>query len=420
MGNLTTPPKNIPPMPLNDRQIKAAKPSDTGKKAKLFDGGGLYLEVTPAGGKVFRLKYRIDGKEKTLTIGKYPTVSLVEARQAADSARRMIAQEQDPSAMKQQAKQERKTALLNTFANVTKAWHEKTTKRKSWKPNHAARVLRYFETDVFPIIGETPINKIGKKEIKAVLDKVTERGVSETAEKIRQWIGAVFTYAGYEELTDRNPAALLKGYIEPTESKRMPALPREELPEFYRRLILADCEQQNRICVMLIMLCFARNKEIRGGQWQEIDFKRKTWTIPANRMKRPRDHTIPLSDWAIELLNELHAITGETPFLFPSPKSETGYISENTAGKIINGMGYYGIATPHGFRSLASSVLNEQGFNPDAIERQLAHIENNKIRAAYNRADYLNERKEFMQWYSDFLRERYNQALQMIQKDKTD
>ena len=420
MGNLTTPPKNIPPMPLNDRQIKAAKPSDTGKKAKLFDGGGLYLEVTPAGGKIFRLKYRIDGKEKTLTIGKYPTVSLVEARQAAENAHRMIAQGQDPSAMKQQAKQERKTALLNTFANVTKAWHEKTTKRKSWKPNHAARVLRYFETDVFPIIGETPINKIGKKEIKAVLDKVTERGVSETAEKIRQWIGAVFTYAGYEELTDRNPAALLKGYIEPTESKRMPALPREELPEFYRRLILADCEQQNRICVMLIMLCFARNKEIRGGQWQEIDFKRKTWTIPANRMKRPREHTVPLSDWAIELLNELHAITGETPFLFPSPKSKTGYISENTAGKIINGMGYYGIATPHGFRSLASSVLNEQGFNPDAIERQLAHIENNKIRAAYNRADYLNERKEFMQWYSDFLRERYNQALQLIQDGKTD
>lgn len=171
---------------------------------------------------------------------------------------------------------------------------------------------------------------------------------------------------------------------------------------------------------MLIMLCFARNKEIRGGQWQEIDFKRKTWTIPANRMKRPREHTIPLSDWAIELLNELHAITGETPFLFPSPKSKTGYISENTAGKIISSMGYYGIATPHGFRSLASSVLNEQGFNPDAIERQLAHIENNKIRAAYNRADYLNERKEFMQWYSDFLRERYNQALRLIQDGKTD
>ena len=417
MGNLTTPPKNIPPMPLNDRQIKAAKPSDTGKKAKLFDGGGLYLEVTPAGGKVFRLKYRIDGKEKTLTIGKYPTVSLVEARQAAENARRMIAQEQDPSAMKQQAKQERKTALLNTFANVTKAWHEKTTKRKSWKPNHAARVLRYFETDVFPIIGETPINKIGKKEIKAVLDKVTERGVSETAEKIRQWIGAVFTYAGYEELTDRNPAALLKGYIEPTESKRMPALPREELPEFYRRLILADIDPANKIALLLTMLVFVRNTELRGGQWVEVDFSAAQWIIPAERMKMKRSHTVPLSDWALELLRELHDLTGNTPYLFPSRTKTTGFISDATLTRIIERLGYKGIATPHGFRSLASSILNEQGYNPDAIERQLAHVEENRIKAAYNRAEYLAERREMMQWYSDYLRERYRQAQALIATD---
>ena len=414
-------------MPLNDRQIKAAKPSDTGKKAKLFDGGGLYLEVTPAGGKVFRLKYRIDGKEKTLTIGKYPTISLVEARQAAENARRMIAQEQDPSAMKQQAKQERKTALLNTFANVTKAWHEKTTKRKSWKPNHAARVLRYFETDVFPIIGETPINKIGKKEIKAVLDKVTERGVSETAEKIRQWIGAVFTYAGYEELTDRNPAALLKGYIEPTESKRMPALPREELPEFYRRLILAtNIERQNKIAIMLIMLVFVRNNELRGGQWEEVDFKNKRWIIPAERMKhekmKPKPALcVPLSDWAIELLQELHTLTGHSRFMFPSRTNVNRHISENTLGKIINEkLGYKGKATPHGFRTVASSLFYENNFNGGAIETQLAHVEEDKIKGAYSYlADYMPQRIELMQWYSDFLRERYNQALQLIQDGKT-
>ena len=415
-------------MPLNDRQIKAAKPSDTGKKAKLFDGGGLYLEVTPAGGKIFRLKYRIDGKEKTLTIGKYPTVSLVEARQAAENAHRMIAQGQDPSAMKQQAKQERKTALLNTFANVTKAWHEKTTKRKSWKPNHAARVLRYFETDVFPIIGETPINKIGKKEIKAVLDKVTERGVSETAEKIRQWIGAVFTYAGYEELTDRNPAALLKGYIEPTESKRMPALPREELPEFYRRLILANnIERQNKIAIMLVMLVFVRNNELRGGQWQEVDFKNKRWIIPAERMKhekmKPKPALcVPLSDWAIKLLQELHTLTGHSRFMFPSRTNINRHISENTLGKIINEkLGYKGRATPHGFRAVASSLLYENNFNGGAIETQLAHVEENKIKDSYAyQANYMPQRIEFMQWYSDYLRERYNQALQMIQKDKAD
>ena len=405
-------------MPLNDRQIKAAKPSDTGKKTKLFDGGGLYLEVTPAGGKVFRLKYRIDGKEKTLTIGKYPTVSLVEARQAAENARRMIAQGQDPTKAKQEAKAARQAALLNTFEHLAKQWYEDNLPR--WKEHHAERIMRYLKNDVFPVIGEIPVNEIKVTHIKNLLDDIMARGVTDTADKIRGWIGAVFDYSAMLEISENNPARLLKNHIPNLPTKHKPALPREELPEFYRRLILADCEQQNRICVMLIMLCFARNKEIRGGQWQEIDFKRKTWTIPANRMKRPREHTIPLSDWTIELLNELHAITGETPFLFPSPKSKTGYISENTAGKIINGMGYYGIATPHGFRSLASSVLNEQGFNPDAIERQLAHIENNKIRAAYNRADYLNERIEFMQWYSDYLRERYNQALQMIQDGKTD
>ncbi|RPD89431.1 DUF4102 domain-containing protein [Neisseria weixii] len=400
-------------MPLNDRQIKNAKPAD--KAYKLNDGRGLYLYINTSGGKLWRLDFAIHGKRKTLSIGKYPEISLVEAREAAENARRMVAQGQDPAAMKQQAKQERRAALLNTFAHVTKAWHEKNIMRKGWKPNHAARVWRYFETDVFPVIGEMPINEIGKKEIKAVLDKVTERGVSETAEKIRQWIGAVFTYAGFEELTDRNPAALLQGYIKPSETRPMPALPREELTEFYRRLILADCKPSNRICIMLIMLCFARNKEIRGGQWQEIDFERKIWTIPAQRMKRPREHIIPLSDWAIELLNELHGQTGDTPYLFPSRTAADGYISENTAGKIINSMGYYGIATPHGFRSLASSVLNEQGYNPDAIERQLAHIEENRIRAAYNRADYMAERTEFMQWYSDLLRSNYREALAMLE-----
>lgn len=221
-------------MPLNDRQIKNAKPAD--KAYKLADSGGLHLQITPAGGKLWRLKYRISGKEKLLSIGKYPEISLVEAREAAENARRLLAQGQDPAAMKQQAKQERRAALLNTFAHVTKVWHEKNITRKGWKPNHAARVWRYFETDVFPVIGEMPINEIGKKEIKAVLDKVTERGVSETAEKIRQWIGAVFTYAGFEELTDRNPAALLQGYIKPSETRPMPALPREELTEFYRKI----------------------------------------------------------------------------------------------------------------------------------------------------------------------------------------
>jgi site-specific recombinase, phage integrase family len=410
-------------MPLNDRQIKNAKPAETGKKTKMFDGGGLYLEVTPAGGKVFRLKYRIDGKEKTLTIGKYPTVSLAEARAAAENARRLLVSGQDPSEAKQQEKRERQAAALNTFEAIARRWHSDNLIR--WKENHAARVLRYFETDVFPVIGAMPIQEIRVSDIKTVLDGVMTRGVNNTAEKIREWTGAIFDYAVMLEIVETNPAYSLRKYIPAKQTDHRPALPREELTEFFRRLILAEIEPQNRIALILNMLTFLRSTELRGGQWNEIDFDAAIWTVPAQRMKHEKTapkppHTVPLADWTLELLAELKEITGNTPFLFPSRTKTDGVISDATIGRIIERMGYKGRVTPHGFRSLASSVLNEQGFNPDAIERQLAHIENNKIRAAYNRADYLNERKEFMQWYSGFLRERYNQALQLIQDGKTD
>ena len=410
-------------MPLNDRQIKNAKPAETGKKTKLFDGGGLYLEITPAGGKVFRLKYRIDGKEKTFTIGKYPTVSLVEARQAAENARRLLVSGQDPSEAKQQEKRERQAAALNTFESIARRWHTDNLHR--WKENHAARVISDFEKDVFPAIGEIQITEISVSDVKAVISAIIARGATVTAEKVRQWIGAVYQYAAMLEITDRNPAAVLRGHFEQAQTDHRPALPREELTEFFRRLIRAEIEPQNRIALILNMLTFLRSTELRGGQWNEIDFDAAMWTVPAQRMKHEKTapkppHAVPLADWTLELLAELKELTGNTPFLFPSRTKTDGFISDATIGRIIARMGYKGRVTPHGFRSLASSVLNEQGFNPDAIERQLAHIENNKIRAAYNRADYLNERKEFMQWYSDFLRERYNQALQLIRDGKTD
>ena len=408
-------------MKLNDRQIKNAKPAE--KPFKLNDGKGLYLYINTSGGKLWRFDFSHNGKRKTLSIGKYPTVSLVEARQAAENARRLLVSGQDPSEAKQQAKRERQTAALNTFESIARRWHSDNLIR--WKENHAARVLRYFETDVFPVIGEMPIQEIRVSDIKTVLDGVMTRGVNNTAEKIREWTGAIFDYAVMLEIVETNPAYSLRKYIPAKQTDHRPALPREELTEFFRRLILAEIEPQNRIALILNMLTFLRSTELRGGQWNEIDFDAAMWTVPAQRMKHEKTapkppHAVPLADWTLELLAELKEITGNTPFLFPSRTKTDGFISDATISRIIELRGYKGRVTPHGFRSLASSVLNEQGFNPDAIERQLAHIENNKIRAAYNRADYLNERKEFMQWYSDFLRERYNQALQMIQKDKTD
>ena len=408
-------------MKLNDRQIKNAKPAE--KPFKLNDGKGLYLYINTSGGKLWRFDFSHNGKRKTLSIGKYPTVSLVEARQAAENARRLLVSGQDPSEAKQQEKRERQAAALNTFEAIARRWHSDNLIR--WKENHAARVLRYFETDVFPVIGAMPIQEIRVSDIKTVLDGVMTRGVNNTAEKIREWTGAIFDYAVMLEVVETNPAYSLRKYIPAKQTDHRPALPREELTEFFRRLILAEIEPQNRIALILNMLTFLRSTELRGGQWNEIDFDAAIWTVPAQRMKHEKTapkppHAVPLADWTLELLAELKEITGNTPFLFPSRTKTDGVISDATIGRIIERMGYKGRVTPHGFRSLASSVLNEQGFNPDAIERQLAHIENNKIRAAYNRADYLTERKEFMQWYSDFLRERYNQALQMIQDGKTD
>ncbi|WP_107885546.1 tyrosine-type recombinase/integrase [Neisseria elongata] len=405
-------------MPLNDRQIKNAKPAETGKKTKLFDGGGLYLEVTPAGGKIFRLKYRIGGKEKTLTIGKYPAVSLSEARQATENARRLLASGQDPSEAKQQEKRERQAAALNTFESIARRWHTDNLHR--WKENHAARIISDFEKDVFPAIGEIQITEISVSDVKAVISAIIARGATVTAEKVRQWIGAVYQYAAMLEITDRNPAAVLRGHFEQAKTDHRPALPREELTEFYRRLILAEIKPQNRIALILNMLTFLRSTELRGGQWNEIDFDAAMWTVPAQRMKHEKTapkppHAVPLADWTLELLAELKEITGNTPFLFPSRTKTDGFISDATISRIIERMGYKGRVTPHGFRALASSILNEQGYNPDAIERQLAHVEEDRIRAAYNRADYMDERREMMQWYSDYLRERYRQALKQIQ-----
>ena len=405
-------------MPLNDRQIKNAKPAETGKKAKLFDGGGLYLEVTPAGGKIFRLKYRIGGKEKTLTIGKYPAVSLSEARQAAENARRLLVSGQDPGEAKQQEKRERQAAALNTFESIARCWHTDNLHR--WKENHAARIISDFEKDVLPAIGEIQITEISVSDVKAVISTIIARGATVTAEKVRQWIGAVYQYAAMLEITDRNPAAVLRGHFEQAKTDHRSALPREELTEFFCRLIRAEIEPQNRIALILNMLIFLRSTELRGGQWNEIDFDVAMWTVPAQRMKHEKTapkppHAVPLADWTLELLAELKEITGNTPFLFPSRTKTDGFISDATISRIIERMGYKGRVTPHGFRALASSILNEQGYNPDAIERQLAHVEEDRIRAAYNRADYMDERREMMQWYSDYLRERYRQALKQIQ-----
>ena len=390
-------------MTLNDRQIRNAKPQE--KPYKLADGGGLYLYVTPKGTKSFRLKFRFDGKEQVLTIGKYPHVSLSEARAMAETAKTQIAQGINPAAQKQAEKQQAQEAALNTFAAVAKEWH----RVHQCSPNHAARIWRYMETDVLPHIGSLQLDEIRVSDIQALLERVMARNVGNTAEKIRQWIGVVYEYAAQRELTERNPAKRLKGFVEKRETVHRRALPLSELKTFYQRLKEARIDPANRIALLLLILTFPRSNELRGAQWGEIDFQAAVWTIPKERMKMKREHKIPLSAWSLELLHELHAITGHGTQLFPSRTKIGGYISENTLNKIIERIGFKELTTLHGFRSLASSTLNEKGFNPDAIELQLAHQPSDKIRAAYNRADYWQERVEMMAWYSGLLRGHYGE-----------
>ena len=390
-------------MTLNDRQIKNAKPQE--KPYKLADGGGLYLYVTPKGIKSFRLKFRFDGKEQVLTSGKYPHISLSEARAMAETAKTQIAQGINPAAQKQAEKQQAQEAALNTFAAVAKEWH----RVHQCSPNHAARIWRYMETDVLPHIGSLQLDEIRVSDIQALLERVMARNVGNTAEKIRQWIGVVYEYAAQRELTERNPAKRLKGFVEKRETVHRRALPLSELKTFYQRLKEARIDPANRIALLLLILTFPRSNELRGAQWGEIDFQAAVWTIPKERMKMKREHKIPLSAWSLELLHELHAITGQGTQLFPSRTKIGGYISENTLNKIIERIGFKELTTLHGFRSLASSTLNEKGFNPDAIELQLAHQPSDKIRAAYNRADYWQERVEMMAWYGDLLRGHYGE-----------
>jgi len=404
------PQKGLSDMALTDRQIRAAKP--TGKKQTLSDGGGLSLVVTPAGGKYWQYNFRHDGKQKTLRLGSYPEIPLTKAREKHLQARQMLAEGIDPNASKQQAKQAKQAALKNTFENIAAEWH--AYQRPSWTPAHAAKVWRSFEADILPAIGKEPIHTITVKQIQAVIDHVAARGALDTAATVLQRIKAVFNYAIRTERAENNPAVPLTGVIKVPKQKHQPALPQSELTEFYRRLMRENIKQPPRLAMLLIMLTFVRASELRKAEWADFDFEAREWRIPAEKMKMKAPHIVPLADWTLEILAELKIITGHSRYLFPAVGSPDKPMSENTLSYLTGRMGYSGIATPHGFRSLATDVLNENGYPPDVIERQLAHVEQNKVRAAYHRTEYLPQRHEMMKWYAEFLKQRFDKAVETL------
>ncbi|WP_437179576.1 tyrosine-type recombinase/integrase [Neisseria perflava] len=291
-------------------------------------------------------------------------------------------------------------------------WH--AYQLPSWTPAHAAKVWRSFEVDILPPLGKEPIHTITIKQVQAVIDRVAARGALDTAATVLQRIKAVFNYAIRTDRADNNPAVPLTGLIKVPKQQHQPALPQSELTEFYRRLMRENIKQPTRIAMLMIMLTFVRAGELRKAEWADFDFEAREWRIPAEKMKMKAPHIVPLADWTLALLDELRLIAGHSRFLFPAVGSRDKPMSENTLSYLTGRMGYSGIATPHGFRSLATDVLNENGFPPDVIERQLAHVEQNKVRAAYHRTEYLPQRHEMMKWYAEFLRQRFDEAVLML------
>lgn len=391
-------------MPLTDTRVRNAKP--TAKSYKLSDGGGMYLLVTPDGARYWRLDYRFAGKRRTLAFGVYPTVTIASARTRREEARALLAKEIDPGAVKKATKRVAKLAAENTFEAVGREWLAKQRNRLA--PRYSALVLARLEADIFPQIGSRHIADIGALELLDALRKVEKRGVIETARRLRQTCGQIFRYAIATGRAKEDPSPALRGALgSPGRPHGHKAMALNEVPNFLSALEAYDGDPRTRLALRLMVLTFARTSELRAARWSEfenLDANEPLWRIPAERTKMRREHVVPLTPQAMAALCELRVLPGSqaSPFLFPSPSRE-GCMSNNTMLYALYRMGYHGRATVHGFRAMASTALNEMGFRPDVIERQLAHQEQNAVRAAYNRAEYLSERRAMMNRWADYL-----------------
>lgn len=392
-------------MPLTDTAIRNAKPGRTPKGEatsrpyRLADGSGMYLEVAPAGGKWWRLKYRFGGKEKRLSLGTYPEISLAAARQRRDEARRLLAAGTDPSEHRRAEKVARSIAQANSFEAVAREWHAQ--KAKVWAKVTTTKAQTHLETYLFPKLGPRPISEIQAPELLAALRDVEKRGAVYTATRLREMAGQVFRYAIATGRADYNPAADLKGALQaPVVTHRAALTSRKGFAVFLRDLkAYRAAEPVTLLATRFAMLTFVRSQELRFARWEEVDFKGAEWKVPARRMKAGKAlqaHTVPLSLQAIAVLRELEALTGRGPYLFPSSYGADRVMSENTIGQMLKKMGYQGRQSLHGFRASARSLLSERGWSTAALERQLDHAERNKVVAAYARSEHLDERRALM------------------------
>ncbi len=386
-------------MPLTDTILRNTKPGP--KARKLFDGGGLYLLVRPQGSPLWRIKYYHEGVERMHAVGVYPDVTLKRAREILRELRDLLARGIDPAAERKAAKR----ARANTFEAVAREWCEKQKTR--WSEEYASAVITRFEQDVFPVIGSKPVRGIAAADFLDCLQRMEKRGVLETAHKVKGKCSEVTRFAVAARRADRDPVVDLRGALPPVKSKHYPSITDpKQVGELLRAIEGYNGKVRTvNAALRLLPYVFLRSSELRLGEWREIEWDDAQWRVPACRMKTKLPHVVPLAQQALSILRELYLFTGPEGLIFPGVRSATRPISENTVNAALRRIGYTADEmTGHGFRSLASTLLNEQGrWDSDAIERQLAHSEENGVRAAYNYAQYLPERRKMMQVWADYL-----------------
>ncbi|MDR1236439.1 MAG: tyrosine-type recombinase/integrase [Holosporaceae bacterium] len=384
---------------LSDAACKNAKPKD--KIYAVTDGGGMYLEIHPNGSKYWRMKYRYAGKQKRIAFGVYPEVSLKEARAKKDAARKTLKNGEDPSIIKKKAKIEFMENVVNTFENVAREWFDK--KKAEVSEKYASKIISRLEYNIFPFLGSTPIKKISPRELLTVIRKIEEKGAIVTARIVTQYVGQIFRYAIAADCAEHDITADLKGALRSAKIVHYPHFSEKEFREFLKNLPGLRGEELTKLALKLLILTFVRNGELCGARWNEFDFERREWRIPAERMKMKEQHIVHLSTQSVAVIEKIKEIACSDNLLFPNRDDKSATISKDTLACILRKSGYCGKMTPHGIRATASTILNENGFRADIIERQLAHTERNNVRASYNHAQYLPERREMMDWWGDYV-----------------
>ncbi len=389
------------PMKLNDPIIKAAKPKD--KPYKLTDGKALVLLVNPNGSKWWRYRYIFNGKEKMLSFGVYPDVTLAKARELHKKARELVKQGIDPSQHRQEQKLVKKLAIQNTFEAVAQRWWQNWQANKTER--HATIIFTRLEKDIFPVIGNKPIADISAPILIMALNKTVERGAVNTAKRLFNYCSRIFSYAISHSLAERNPCSdvFIEDIFPPTETNNFKRISESDLPELIAKIEVYTGALLTKYALQFLLLTFVRTGELLGARWAEIDWDAKLWRIPAERMKKRTTHLVPLSKQALALLENIKEQSGYNELLFPNVRDKSRPMSNNTMLHALYYIGFKGQMTGHGFRGLASTCLNEQGFPQKIIELQLAHLTGNATQRAYDHAKHLSERAQMMQAWADYL-----------------